>query len=577
MPNIVVAIPNTGQSVMRPIVIDMVDQLKEITGIGKDIEVFYPDNQAGASQRGSTIDSDSERFARLSTTRRIQVEVEEDYETQDVLNTAIKRHEHNPVWMDRYLGVYVTPVYSPTNISIHLKYITHSKEDAMMWRNTMRLKMSSYGETNVHEISYHYNLPPAVINLLTQVHINREDQYGYGDNLESYIMSQASPRLRIVGRSDGKTHNLSIAERQGRIIGYYDFEGVPEKLANEDSGMWSIGFTYRFTYDKPLAVNLVYPILVHNALLPEQYVSFTKDHFDPSKQTREYRRSLSDMRYFETGKVMNELRPNGYTPVIPDFDDMYLDQVIPYSATILRAATTVEEDRVSFFNLNDLDDYYIAPSVLRFIKEVEYPYITQPFKSVFNFSLYRNDKLTPGGTLELNENLDVYASRPINPREQHRVRFSIMTNWDLVDKDAIDRILQYPDVIVDIIDSIGDIIRSDPDNQGNNNTDYGQGNNDNNWANLLDCIERRMRINGRSKYRALLYCLGIIKDGNGNQWTEDWPSNDILGPGNKDENGLYPWEKPDWRPPTINVRDPDMIRHNTVTRVGIIALNTRRT
>lgn len=571
MPNAILMIPNTGQSVMRPIVIDMVEQLKHLTNISSKVPIFFPDSSNTMSQKGTTLDDVDNRLARLATTKRVQIEVEEDYEPQDVLNTAVAQYEHNPVWYDDKLGVRVSPVYSPTNITINFRYITSSKEDAMLWRNNIRVHMSISRDINVHEIRYHYNLPPAILALIAQVHSNREENYGYGDSLENYTLSHGTPRLRLVGGSDGKSQALSVAERQSRIVGMFDFEGVPEKMTSEESGMWSIGFSYKFSYDKPLAAHMRYPIIIHNQLLPEEFVTYTEHYYDPAKEDKDFRHSLDNMWHFESDRIMERLVPTNTSVIVPSFDDFTLDQYVPYSVTALRLLVTVEKDLHKLFNLRELGDHQIAPSVLRFIEEVEYRYITTPFKSVLGFSLYRDKSLTSGGSLRIDENLDVWSTRPIDPRRQHRVRFYIMTNWDMVDQDAIDRVAKYPDAIVDIVDSIDNLAASEgKGGGGTGGGSFGPGGGGNvggggsKWEDLKNCILASVRKHNRSYYQAIKHCLGKIENSGGDWDTSDrWPSDDLIGP---DDNLHWP---PNY---SRNPTKDQQVGHNTVMRIGIMAV-----
>src|ERR1035437_1242646 len=127
MPNISLIVPAVEQSVLRPIIIDIVNQLKNITKIPSDSLILFPGDIEKTYQPGSTIDKPTEDRSRFLTNNMVHIEVDEDYNHDAVLSTAVTRPEHIPIFIDQKLNTIIRPVYSPMTVSISFKFRSKSK------------------------------------------------------------------------------------------------------------------------------------------------------------------------------------------------------------------------------------------------------------------------------------------------------------------------------------------------------------------------------------------------------------------------------------------------------------------
>ena len=55
MPNISITTPEVNSSVLRPVVLDIVNQIIDITKISKDIPIFFPGSAEAVAQKGATM------------------------------------------------------------------------------------------------------------------------------------------------------------------------------------------------------------------------------------------------------------------------------------------------------------------------------------------------------------------------------------------------------------------------------------------------------------------------------------------------------------------------------------------
>jgi hypothetical protein len=464
MPKISMTLPETSQAISRPVVIDIVNQVKAVTKIPTDTPVFYPGETERMRTAGSELNSSADRFASFDTTKAIFIEVEEDHDIDNVATSSVHGYGAQPVFLDKALGVTVVPMYTKVELKITMRYRTHSRTEAMRWRDDMRLRISQMRDVNTHVIKYHYLLPAEILILLKDIYTQREAIEPYNEGFVEYFKSKSTDRLTLIGDLVGKDARLGIAETQTRVFGYYDFEPLPDKPEKDnDKGIWTVTLNYKLTYDKPYACHVRYPVMVHNQLLPFAYTAFTDTSVDLNKMVLSFQGSLYAMRAFEYDTTMNAIvDPQAYIK-LPEFDDYVIPQAMPGTGTVLMALTQVENDRKTLLNLKELDPIVLDQDLLDWLIAGEYQYICQRFRSIVQVNLYRNDTLTTSPILTCDSSLNIKSLTELNLRNQHRIRLSLVTDISYLDSDAIRRLRNNPKVFVKIIGALNELLKNHPD------------------------------------------------------------------------------------------------------------------
>ena len=100
MPKIYTTLSNIQQSVIRPVIYSVIEQVKAITKIKKNALVLFPGDSGVNSTPGSTMDEDKNREAMFSATNIIEIEVQYDHDEEDITSTdAYGRHTY-PIFKD---------------------------------------------------------------------------------------------------------------------------------------------------------------------------------------------------------------------------------------------------------------------------------------------------------------------------------------------------------------------------------------------------------------------------------------------------------------------------------------------
>lgn len=465
MPNIAIALPEVDQSVSRPVIVDIVGQIQTITQIPKQAKIYFAGPMGKMQLPGSDVDGlDQNRDASFNTDRIIFIEVDEDFDQGSVRTTAVSQKEHIPVFEDPRLGVVLTPIYATSNVVINVKYRTNSSTEADRWLRDMRTRISMLRDVNLHRAKYHFGVPEEMLNRLTAIYDLREKVAPYGDSLGNYVRSHMTERLTLIGDQVGKNIALAISETQCRIQGLFEFEVVPDKPTKDvANGTYDVSFSYKFSYEKPISMEMRYPVSIHNQDMDPRYVAFSPKENDPVYVKKAFTKSLLAFNYFEMDTIMMNVRPPDPFVRIPYYDDYVLPQVPQGTGTAMLVLAYIEEDKRALFNLNELGDVCIDEDILDFIREVEWPYVCQQFKSVIHLTLYRNQYQQSSGSISCDKDLNITSESDLSYRDVHHVRLGLCVDLTLLPKQAIERLRNYPKVLVKILQSMNEVLRLHPD------------------------------------------------------------------------------------------------------------------
>lgn len=459
MPNILVEIPDVENSISRPVAAAVSRQLSSLMGIDyENVRLMYAGDSEESYQKGSTLDSQNNLKNRTTLPFSNQMTIVVTEQTfREAMNLSFaKKTDNLPFFIDDALQVTLRPAKAPTEVNLDISYRFDSKAQAIAWRNRIETKLMTYGDMNLHTASYHYMVPLWIMDILMEIHSLRETVKPYGEDFANYLAGHITSQATVVAALDGKSQSVSIAETQIRIQGLYDFEIVPEKGDKADNGSaWIVNFSYKYTYDKPISVNALYPVMVHNQLIDDRYiVKDTAANLDNHRKS--FSLSGNAMHYFERPNEIH-LYKETYKPItVPVFDEFRPNVQYHATSTIYSVLLQVDEsDLKTLYNAKDIGDYALDPDILEFILDSEWKWLTVPYKTLFNISLYKNSCIIDSNKITCDNQLNITSLEDLDPRVIHQVRFSIYTDIDTIDIEALKRMKKYPKALIKIILAMG--------------------------------------------------------------------------------------------------------------------------
>lgn len=458
MPRIFLANPATSETITRPVFLEIARNLLTVMGLDPTTSILYPGDTQVAVQPGSTVQGQDNPFGNTTFpfTSRMLLETSEEDVADQTFVIAVYETENLPVFADSRVSTYLRPVYSNTEGTINFQFRATDKTTAKRWRDDMRVRVGMNQNPRIHQVSYNWLIPPEYMVILQEIHrlMQVNEPYPGEDVFDNYFALYASQRCSNIVTAAGTEPQMTVAETQMRIQGWFDFETGPQEPQKDDEGSsYTTSFTYKFQYQKPIGSVLIYPLMIHNQLIQYRPAK-PQDMVDA--HLRSYSWSTQALRQFEQGN--QALGPsNGYA--IPAFDE-FIPAEVPASTlrvvTVLTSVDPLAANPRLLMNLTDLGgDWKLHKRIIRMLKDTEYAFATKLLLSPFVLSFYTNRILMDNTSIALTADLDVIAAADLSLRNYYHVRFALASNLMLLAPAAQERLRSNADVVCLILQALG--------------------------------------------------------------------------------------------------------------------------
>jgi hypothetical protein len=439
---ILVPIPETIESVARPVTLDIVRQLMTLSGLSHKTNIAFYGDMERAKQLNSALQSEGIDPNTFAFNDKIELEVSEKYEEDRIMNEALFNPENLLVFNDPALNVVMKPVYAWMETTVTVKYRASNKNQAIKWRDAMKAKISQHMNVLVHDATYAFGIPHSVVDVLRYLHSLRENVAGYGEDFDKYFDDHKLPKMREVTNQSGSQKLWVVPETQTCIQGWFDFE-VPDEASKDGDGAAVVtSFNYKYYYHRPTLIVLIYPLMVHNQLIDEQYrKAKVKDHNDVLKS---YGMVSRLMLPFESARLSDkQIRDFGYP--IPSFDEFQPKSLPIKSRRVITAMIQLDEaNPLDLMSLTDFGEYQLTPEIIQYLKD-EHEYLVQPGMSAMNVTLYQDSNMIRSDppSIQIDADLKVTSIEPLNLRTQHHLRLGLLTDWYMLKGNALERLQDH--------------------------------------------------------------------------------------------------------------------------------------
>lgn len=455
MPTINITLPETDKNVARKAVFAVVRQVMEITGIPQDTIVNYKGDSDGNMQYGSTFPtSEDKQTTKMASENMLAIEVVENYTENGVATTAMARPENLPIFLDQYLDIILKPAYSSNEFEVNIKYRANSRTSAKRWRDDIRMKVSQMRDVHYHKLEYHYSVPREFLAILREIHRLRENVEGYGEDFETYFLTNSTTKMTEIANQSGTIVDYAIAESQVRVQGFFDFAVEPAEITKgPNAGQWESEFTYKFILDKPLSCVFQYPIMVHNQLLDEKYIPLPAPDTDPIDKSYTY--SLSAISQFEGPNIAAKYY-DAFAPIkIPEHDEFIPNVMPPEMMGIMSILCEIDPAQPKYYvDLHELGEIELDSDILEFFEKVEWKYLTVPYQSMFHLSVFRHSTLATDTLTYATSGLKVMSRIDLPLRRNHRVVLSLVKDIERVNPLALKRLKMFPKAAAKVLATI---------------------------------------------------------------------------------------------------------------------------
>lgn len=427
MPKLLLEIPETVESISRPVVHTVIDDLLKWLRIkDRPAIVYLGGSSQPPTERG--FGSENAKYNVFNSEARIFIEVTEDYPEYLVGTQAQQRVNEFVEFYDKDLGVSIKPMYQPIQVSVDFKIRTSDKASAQQIQQSWKRLMTGAMQLYHHTVSYHYPLPLEQMAILLEIHKAREAQGGYGDTPGEWFKKCFSKKMTVI--SDRAGHNLQfvIRENQTGIQGWYDFAAeIPKFDKDADGGSWTATVNYQFQYDRVEGTVLEFPLMVHNQLLPTHlYNTELLPEIDGGRPYRNYSGILA--KYFEEyNKPKAGMGIGGVS--IPHFDEWIQETKFPHTQTIARIMLQVDpNNRNAILNLGDIGEWELDLRMLKHLKAMGND-IFRFNSALAHITVCEGQTLLDPSNLMISNDLDIFYTKDLALRKNYH--FNIAINYNL--------------------------------------------------------------------------------------------------------------------------------------------------
>jgi hypothetical protein len=246
--------------------------------------------------------------------------------------------------------------------------------------------------------------------------------------LEEYMTEVFDNRLSLEYPEDFNVieSSIDIKEVNKNVLGSItsDLSSIQREYDKEKS-IYSVSFTYKLSYLKPVSLKYCYPIMVYNQHLDDSFFEFIENKEElvvPMDGMTEYFQDL-DRRDLK-------IELNSYYPTIPSYDNFVLPKPELDTARLFTVLISIDSDnKRELFNLEDISDQIdFKDEIIDMITDSEYLYMNKIHQSPLYIELYKDGKKDIENEILIDSNLNITTRDDMDIKSTYRVVFNIVTN-----------------------------------------------------------------------------------------------------------------------------------------------------
>lgn len=452
MPSAHLNLNETYETIHRPVIMTITSQMIKHAGLDSDndLRISFRGDINVSKDILAALGRDQSTTDKYGSEEKLSISVTE----KDIPGT--NQHKRSVrgqpiIWLDPDLKSYSHLIYSKKEVEIAFTYRSDSRNELESIRSNLTALYSNRKEVVPHEIEYDIQIPKPMVMILAEIYKLKEIPKPSGKNVGQYINDNFTIKPTVYTDTANKNATLGFKEKQSNIQGMFDIQEIPTPQHLELGVQYTLEFSYRFIYSKPMSLYFKYPFVIHSNVLDSRYYSVEPnyDYIKIGHNSSEYNKNLDKFKHHNQAWL--ERRDGIVNPI---YDDEPFIKIPKGYKLISRDLFLMEEGDNHIFNIKDaMGNYNISDKVIDILikdssKCFEY------FGSYFLFVITENDKIMSSTQLTMDEQGDVYSSEPIDITKTYRVYFYVLRDYTSLSAAAVDRMINEPEDTLFIMDMV---------------------------------------------------------------------------------------------------------------------------
>lgn len=428
MPKVVLEIPETEESITRPIASEIARQFSKRIGVPDNMRIMMPFQDMGLPNLGSTLDPEYEGPNRLHVQDRLDITYEETYADWNQLTRSYHKRDNKAVFIDNALRIYMRPNYQQVKGTLNCVLRSQDYAGMQRWIKSLKNRVEREEIGSMHQVNYHIPIPPVFMYMLCGFYNLRESKHPYGDQLWDYLNKHFTRGMSPIMDQAGRNQTYVIKEDQISIVGWFDFgQDIPKPQKMDGTGAYTLDFTYNYYYDRCDDMMFEYPLMIHNQMIPKEFY----DKYIPYELDNYLTRSgisTTAMKVFQADH--GNPNPGKLNPglPIPYFDQWVTPKTCDDYADVLRIMCQVDEENPTLVGkIDSIGEWYLRDDAALYFAWCKQKVLT-PYQSVFYVRVFEYNALLGPKELEINGDFELFVKAGMNPRKMYHVVIALLTD-----------------------------------------------------------------------------------------------------------------------------------------------------
>ena len=437
-------------TVLRPIVINAVEDIKRLISLDSKVYTSYDDNDNIYKTKNSIGKLQGQLNSQDSFVK-VNYNINNSVDNHELILTVVNP-ETIPIYKDTDIHSEALFINHKRYLDIEFTYGTNSVSKIQAMVNRLRLMTSSDAMYSTHDLEYVINLPEWFYGLLNEINTLKNNRLTTKLDFDHYLAETFDNRLVVSNEHSGNAikSNYVIREVQLGSLGYISDELASINYEPTTNGKYIVTFNYRIEIELPVSLQLIYPILVFNQRINKKFRTFVQEKGFIEKGIRTYgSRGIYDI--IDRPKGNLTLERGKYYLTIPKEDNMVLPGPPANTVRLFSVMLMVNEnDLRELLNIKTLGLIAFKDNVLKMLLEQERDFINDLYKSIFNFELYA-DGVRSKIRLLLDELGNLRSEIDLSLMKTYRLVVNVVADTDFLLKQARERLKAFVELEKEII------------------------------------------------------------------------------------------------------------------------------
>lgn len=229
-------------------------------------DVVYLDTFNTAHQPDSTLGEETN--VEYESNERVYVEVEEERDEMARINRAVGMGNEIPFFNNLQDQIRAWPIRTNYKVQITFTRNSQSPDELLRWTNRLNSLIDMGRYSAVTESEAYFFIPKELLKLLNAAYVASETRVPKYTKFVEYLQAYFDNRVFPAGNVAGGQATLAVRYSPTRVEVVYDV--IPPTWNKEDKH-YEAKLTVNFEYQKPEEVCCVYPYIINQTPLPEEY------------------------------------------------------------------------------------------------------------------------------------------------------------------------------------------------------------------------------------------------------------------------------------------------------------------